>query len=576
MSTNSFRQPRFPRIRHPMLLLCLLYAAPAAPTQAEPMLSGFKHAVHNNRVYTCWQEQGDFDAVRVLIRSTGEQSETLVPWRNSARNHYELYHKELKEDERRLWPLPVELSLSANGGIFVHCPAARGKYSYGFVPLKKGLPLTDADPPPSQIKEVNVADAASFDPALVFRADDEKGFLERKPLEVIFHAIGGYADHRLAKRISGGKLPVRSYLHWHDHGARRGTPNQFFLVEHENRLQLWLDDNFRPESSPNKFCRTWWFGTNEFVHTPEKMKDGKVYPYTQRRVRETIEWVVANYPIDAERIYAYGSSMGGTGLLMLCVMHPDLFSMGDIRVPAVNLGALLREKKHHSYTDIWGPFDSEVLFHDGQKLDEYLDVANTIRKNPNRGYPFMRVYNGRNDPWMHWHFNPRFYKALNDASLARLVCWSDQGHSGDVERIMGEPALVDFLSFYRNKPVIGFKGLDNAPNPGNGDKTDGDPRGVIGRGFSTSITKDEKDTFEFVFKNGSDIGHIALTPRRCQVFAVAPKEHVQCSLLDGEKVLKEQTISTDDKGIVSIPLDFREFPNVQNAVVRLRRGAGAR
>ena len=312
MSMNNFRQLQFSRTFHPILPLCLLLAACAASAQADPTLSGFKHAVHNNRVYICWQEQGDFDAVRVLIRSADKQSATLVPWRNSARNH------------------------------------------------------------------------------------------------------------------------------------------------------------------------------------------------------------------------------------------------------------------------IWGPFDTEVLLHDGQKLDEYLDLANVVRQNPNRPYPFMRVYNGRQDPWMHWHFNPRFYRAMDDASLARLVCWSDKGHSGNVERIMGEPALVDFLSFYRHKPVIGFKDLDNAPNPGNGDKTDGDPIGVIGRGFSTRIVKDEKDSFEFVFNNESDIGHIALTPRRCQKFAVAPMEQVQCSLLDAERVLKEQTVSADDKGIVSVPLDFREFPNVQNAVVRLRRADGSR
>ncbi len=54
----------------------------------------------------------------------------------------------------------------------------------------------------------------------------------------------------------------------------------------------------------------------------------------EKRVLETIEWVVTHYPIDRNRIYLAGLSMGGCGTLGLGLPHGDVFAAIAAWVPA--------------------------------------------------------------------------------------------------------------------------------------------------------------------------------------------------------------------------------------------------
>jgi pimeloyl-ACP methyl ester carboxylesterase len=54
----------------------------------------------------------------------------------------------------------------------------------------------------------------------------------------------------------------------------------------------------------------------------------------EKRLLETIEWVVTRYGIDRNRIYLCGVSMGGCGTLALGLPHGDIFAAIRVQVPA--------------------------------------------------------------------------------------------------------------------------------------------------------------------------------------------------------------------------------------------------
>jgi hypothetical protein len=70
----------------------------------------------------------------------------------------------------------------------------------------------------------------------------------------------------------------------------------------------------------------WWWGI-------EKYKGPDVCP-TEKRVIDTVKWVIKKYDIDENRVYLCGNSMGGSGTLGIGMRHGDVFAAIKANVPA--------------------------------------------------------------------------------------------------------------------------------------------------------------------------------------------------------------------------------------------------
>jgi len=77
-----------------------------------------------------------------------------------------------------------------------------------------------------------------------------------------------------------------------------------------------------------------WWGWSQLRQSPEYAKNVNMSPPTDRRVLDTIEWVVTHYNIDRDRIYLCGVSMGGCGTLGIGMPHGDVFAAALACVPA--------------------------------------------------------------------------------------------------------------------------------------------------------------------------------------------------------------------------------------------------
>lgn len=61
----------------------------------------------------------------------------------------------------------------------------------------------------------------------------------------------------------------------------------------------------------------WWWGI-------EKYKGPDISP-PEKRVIDTVKWVIDTYGIDPNRVYLCGNSMGGSGTLGIGLRHGELF-----------------------------------------------------------------------------------------------------------------------------------------------------------------------------------------------------------------------------------------------------------
>jgi poly(3-hydroxybutyrate) depolymerase len=176
----------------------------------------------------------------------------------------------------------------------------------------------------------------------------------------------------------------------------------------------------------------WWWGS-------EKYKGPQVGP-TEKRVVDTVRWVVKEYGLDANRVYLCGNSMGGSGALGIGLLHGDVFAAVKANVPA--------GVEHVS---------SRMYF--GAKAVP----ADVTLPDP----PVVVDYSAQNDSWSRGH--ETFIKAMNDRRYALFMYWGPFGHANNHEQILRVNDLVntfDWLAVKKNEAYPAFTNAStNDPLP---------------------------------------------------------------------------------------------------------------
>lgn len=268
----------------------------------------------------------------------------------------------------------------------------------------------------------------------------------------------------------------------------------------------------------------WWWGS-------ETYKGPEVCP-TEKRVIDTVKWVIEKYGIDANRVYLCGNSMGGSGTLGIGMRHGDVFASIKANVPA--------RVEHVSSRMYFSP----------EKVPADLKLPDP---------PIVVDYSAPNDGWSKDH--DAFAKAMNDRKYALYMYWGPFGHANNHEQILKVNDLInsfDWLSVKKNEayPVFTSASSNDAlPWP---DKLDDKKPGQINaffrwkdvsdtaKGFKTSLflvkPEDLKTTFAIPAEATADV-----SLRRLQQFRVAPGKMVFWSYGD-----KSGDATADATGCVTI------------------------
>ncbi len=269
-------------------------------------------------------------------------------------------------------------------------------------------PAQDANWPPAKIKE---------------------GEFTGRKLDTLQHGVRkewGYAAPQrdtflvLHPRVAKARTPLYVVLHSAGHDVHSALACTAKVGNHDiyhappDFTALYLD------------CRAnkgdWWWGI-------EKFKGPELCP-TEKRVIDTVKWVVEEYGLDAERVYLCGNSMGGSGALGIGVRHGDLFAAVKANVPA--------GVEHVS---------SRMAF--GAKSAP----AGVTYPDP----PVVIDYSAPNDSWSKGH--DTFAKAMGDRKYPLIMYWGPFGHANNHAQILKVNDLInsfDWLAVKRNEPYAVF------------------------------------------------------------------------------------------------------------------------
>ena len=269
----------------------------------------------------------------------------------------------------------------------------------------------------------------------------------------------------------------------------------------------------------------WWWSINKYpgpeVSPPEK------------RVIDTVRWVIKQYGIDENRVYLCGNSMGGSGTLGIGMRHGDVFAAIKANVPA--------EVKHVSSRMYFSP----------QKIP-----ANVNLPDP----PIVIDYSAQNDGWSRDH--DAFVKAMNERKYPLFLYWGPFGHANNHANIMKVNDLInsfDWLSVKKNEPYPVFTDAStNDPLPWPNQLTD-KKTGQINAFFRWNDVRETPDTIKVMLflVNPAELKTTFTIPaeatadvsvRRLQMLRVAPGAIVRWAFGKSEGVER-----ADANGIVTVP-----------------------
>lgn len=352
-------------------------------------------------------------------------------------------------------------------------------------------------------------------------------------------------------------------------GWREGLPFKFGVEIRDGSVRVsptdrtWIGRMF-PEGKDNcqkltPAIHSFWYGYNDHIHDADDMHEGTVVNYTERRILWILEWVRRTYQTDPNRVYAYGSSMGGCGDIDVCLRHPEIFAAIRAHVPIVAYDRGAGGDSEMRVVAETGGMD--MLTSEGMTVRDRLNGTKFVLEHKG-DLPFLVITNGRNDASIPWWKNPDFYRAMRDQRQGMIAAWDEGKHDTCEKDMPADIKAWDNLSafhalFALDKSYLALTNLSVDNNPGNGDAKDGDPVGFMGRGLTWEEPIDTAERYEVLIKWTLEPQKLPVTvdvtPRRLQTFRLKPGETVKSTNVaaDGTKV-QEQTLTVDESGLLTL------------------------
>ncbi len=249
-----------------------------------------------------------------------------------------------------------------------------------------------------------------------FAVEYPKNYDENKkyPLYVVFHSAGHGIYSTIECLYNEGNHDI-----YH-------TPDDMFGIFLDCRTNADNDNDW------------WWGGTNILNENDDPARRKGRQPVENRCIA-TIEWVMENYGIDRDRVYAVGNSMGGSGALGVALCRGDIFAAIKVNVPA--------GVRHAA---------------DRCCLDTHASEESLI-PDP----PVVVDYSAQNDVWSTGH--EVLYKGMRDKRYALHGYWGAFGHENNHKTIAEHNDLVHAI------PVLEMKKSEAYPVFTNADTDDRNP-----------------------------------------------------------------------------------------------------
>jgi predicted peptidase len=221
---------------------------------------------------------------------------------------------------------------------------------------------------------------------------------------------------------------------------------------------------------PDDAGRTWWFGFSKTHQYRPQWPDsnygipsqpatsGPIVNYTEQRVWRILDELdqMGGYNYDPNRIYLWGNSMGGSGVVTMASRYPDLIAAGYASIPVTNY-----QTTHFSNecSVMWGipalDLPVEIGGKHAQHLTQYSgqsiwDWQNTQLQNQQRmgdEMAYLATAHGDQDIYVEWWTQGEpWYKQMQDSTKRGGSGWTQHNGGHDWMNFKGTNLNWGFLT----------------------------------------------------------------------------------------------------------------------------------
>ncbi len=464
-------------------------------------------------------------------------------------------------------------SLSSSQGLFVHTETASEDAFYAVTSVVGGIEDTSIALGANSLAAPAVEVPAVPRPVLQALQGDLRDYVhwvsahDSPSAPAMWNAPSRAFNLRVRFDPSASPLPRPVLLAMHARGgnyAATGIPD----LSHPEAVILSPDDWIG--AAP---MNTFWYGMNAGFPAIGSFPGFPNVDFTVRRVMAELDFVQAEFPTDAARVYARGGSMGGIGAIFLAYRHPDRFAAAHAVIPKFDFGCSANQcwLEPQAGNQLWGTPAQNLPTTDGVGVYDRLDLAFLAGMNPAADLTPIFTFNGRNDVVVGWPEKPPTYAAIQALRQPAEFYWDDGTHgapnpvgSGPWAQVIGQRRNL-LWSLRIDQAVPAFSNLSVDDDPGNGDPDVGDLVGTI-NGYATwnlATVEDEPDHHSLVASlrvgPGLDASPASSatadwTPRRLQLFPRAPGMHARFGNLQqpAGAPIDDRVVTADGDGVLTV------------------------
>jgi pimeloyl-ACP methyl ester carboxylesterase len=249
----------------------------------------------------------------------------------------------------------------------------------------------------------------------------------------------GYAyDFWVGVPSTGNPSPLPLQMHLHAYGEswqRNWTEGDPYGAGTPFDLPaVWIE----PDDNRN----TWWYGYPDNTAKGEDANGSSVIVnYTEQRLLYLIRWITSSsspYQIDANRIYLYGGSMGGSGTLSFGLRHPEIFAALYAIVPMTDYGASTWGRA--GLDSLWGTVDMNLPTNEGIGVYDRQNTRQYLIDHAAGPLPYTVTFHGRNDTIIEWSSQGLpWVQAHDPAQAPGPEMWANSDHSNSFDVYLKSP-----------------------------------------------------------------------------------------------------------------------------------------
>lgn len=564
-------------------LLLFILGATFTFSSSATKVTGFTGTYRNGQVFFTWNNISNSGATYKLYRSSNKitkgsqlSSSEYLGYTNQTSS---LNNNLTKHDSvvNRYWIITTNgTPLTSSQGLFVTTSVSNSSWYYALTTVVSNVEDTAILVGTNSLSAPIAETVSSPKPVL-----QEIRTIKNVPVEI-------YGDFMSSRITLNGPLRMKAGWLGYDFAVYRNnavTPQALHIRFHAggtdflniitkvsgSEVNLGVED-FLPNEETSG-----WIGSNENYDPLSESNTipatGANYFYSTDRILHTLNWVIANLPVDSNRVYVEGSSFGATGALIFSLLHPEKIAAATVISGLFDFGfqndynpdcSMNTGEKNRDDGDMkLGYVSTNLPEGSGHLTYDLLNGGWVIHQFNLRDYPVIFSSNGRNDNLLGWSEKPVWYDSINKNHVGGFYYFDQRNHAGDNKTWAGNN--FDMYRYRRNLSYPAFANCSFNNNAGNGDGANGDLVGTINGylDWSSTITDDSSNWIIKIYMadraqvdNGVAIAPascvVDISPRRLQHFKPAPGSALQWAVMHLNQEVQSGSL-TYDGGLITIP-----------------------